>query len=162
MKITVKKVISVCLACVCLAFTCVLPTLAAFVPQRFYRTDTLYTSETNTPGSIVAYFSGEYYSDGTLVNKAIISGECSGGPVNSFNTYLNVRLSNHQNEYRYSDRENNNNLEYTIFYESDGLYPGEIGFVLAHCENSRYAYDQWEEYYTYYWISAQQGWSETR
>lgn len=162
MKKTVKKVISVCLACVCLAFACVLPTLAAFVPQRFYRTATLYTSDTNTPGSIVAYFSGEYYSNGEMVNKAIISGECSGGPINSFTTYLNVRLSGYQNEYLYSYQEESNNLEYTIFCESDGLCPGEIGFVLARCENRIYAHDQWEEYYTYYWLSAQQGWSEPR
>lgn len=75
--------------------------------------------------------------------------------------YLNVRLSNYQNEYRYSDQEKSNNLTYTIFYESNGLSPGEIGFVLAHCEHSIHAYDQWKEYHTYYWLSAQQGWSET-
>ena len=158
MKKTVKKVMAVCLACVCLAFACVLPSFAALVPGRFYYSTDHYTARTNTPGSSVAYFAGSYYGENSTANTALVQGECVGGPKNQFDTVLIVRFLGMTPNTVNSNVMNTNSLTLTQSANSNSIQYGEIGYVEVSCTGKTDLSDKWQLNYDRIWLSASQGW----
>lgn len=162
MKKTVKKVMAVCLACVCLAFACVLPSFADLVPGRFYYSTDHYTARTNTPGSSGAYFAGSYYDENSPANTALVQGECVGGPKNQFYTELTVRFHEFAPETINSNNKNTNSLVLTYYADSNAVMPGERGYVEASCVSKTNPSDKWQLNYDRYWLSASQGWGNSQ
>ena len=162
-----KTIITVvCMAMViCMISSVVMTTSAAPVTGKFYNLDTQYTAITRVYCYSEANFTGNYYSNGSSSNNAIIFGGCRGGDINDFTTNLFMKFTDAVDLYEIrkmnSGTRGNRILEDEIIVDSNDIIPSANGYVEQACRSKTDRADKWEANYLYRWVGAQAGWVET-
>jgi hypothetical protein len=164
MKKFFSKALFLCVTTVCLAFCIVVSASAALVPGRFYNTHRQTTAITGTYGYSSGNFTGEYYSDGSGTNIAVVSADCRGGAIDSFKTTLTMRLSDAVRVLSRLDTDSNTAssryLEGSLTANSGAFVGRAVGYVEEVCTSKTDSRDYWQQLYTYNWVYAQAGWTE--
>ena len=158
------KVITMMVVVICIVSTFAVPASA----EDFNYSGWKYTSETETVGKSIAIFSG--ICPANILNGYMgLYSYCQGGPVDSFNTSLNINIREKVGEssyriFAYVVRSTEANGGRTFEESLDIMGVDSIMYARGssehRCDNINDPEDMWAANYMHYWDYSSGGWLE--